>query len=53
MNAVPDALPRTAGALRAAGYEPRPIAQEIHDNLLSALKNGEDAWPGIVGFSRT
>lgn len=53
MNAVPDALPRTAGALRAAGYEPRPIAREIHDNLLTALKNGEDAWPGIVGFSRT
>jgi magnesium chelatase subunit I len=53
VNAVPDALPRTAGALRAAGYEPRPIAQEIHDNLLNALKTGEDAWPGIVGFSRT
>ncbi|MEA5361356.1 ATP-binding protein [Amycolatopsis sp., V23-08] len=53
MNVVPDALPRTAGALRAAGYEPRPIAQEIHDNLLTALRTGEDAWPGIVGFSRT
>ncbi|HKN55188.1 MAG TPA: magnesium chelatase, partial [Amycolatopsis sp.] len=53
MNAVPDAFPRTAGELRAAGYEPRPIAREIHENLLTALRSGDDAWPGIVGFSRT
>ncbi|WP_199432181.1 ATP-binding protein [Qaidamihabitans albus] len=49
----PPNLPGTAGQLRAAGYAPRGIKTEIHDNLLAALRAGEDAWPGIVGFSRT
>ncbi len=53
MNDVPATLPRTAGDLRAAGHLPRSIKQELHDNLLAKLRAGEDAWPGIVGFSRT
>ncbi len=53
MNLVPATFPRTAGELRAAGHLPRSIKQELHDNLLTKLRTGEDAWPGIVGFSRT
>jgi magnesium chelatase subunit I len=41
------------GELRAAGYTPRGVKTEIHENLLDALKAGRDPWPGIVGFSRT
>ncbi|RZQ63705.1 sigma 54-interacting transcriptional regulator [Amycolatopsis suaedae] len=53
MNSAPSDLPRTAGELRAAGYEPRGVKTELHDNLLAALRAGRDPWPGIVGFSRT
>nr|WP_216853354.1 sigma 54-interacting transcriptional regulator [Phytoactinopolyspora halotolerans] len=41
------------GELRAAGYPPRSVKTEIHDNLISALREGRDPWPGIVGFSTT
>lgn len=50
---APENLPRTAGELRAAGYQPRGIKTEIHDNLLAALRAGRNPWPGIVGFDRT
>jgi magnesium chelatase subunit I len=50
---APEHLPRTVGELRAAGHRPRGVKAEIHDNLLTALRAGNDAWPGIVGFART
>ncbi|WP_435121458.1 ATP-binding protein [Amycolatopsis thermoflava] len=53
MTPAPENLPRTAGALRAAGHLPRSIKTEIHDNLLAALREGRNPWPGIVGFDRT
>jgi magnesium chelatase subunit I len=46
-------LPRTAGELRAAGYAVKSVKQEIHDNLIAALRDGRNPWPGIVGFDRT
>jgi magnesium chelatase subunit I len=39
--------------VRAAGYTPRGVKTEIHDNLLTALRSGRNPWPGIVGFDRT
>ncbi len=49
---TPD-LPRTVGALRASGHVQRPVKHEIRDNLLAALREGRDPWPGIVGFDDT
>src|SRR6266545_3971654 len=46
-------LPRTVGELRAAGYTTKSVKDEIHDNLLAALRDGRNPWPGIVGFDRT
>ncbi|NUT53367.1 MAG: sigma 54-interacting transcriptional regulator, partial [Saccharothrix sp.] len=46
-------FPTTAGALRAAGHLPRGVKAEIRENLLAALRDGRDPWPGIVGFGRT
>ncbi|MGH3495948.1 MAG: sigma 54-interacting transcriptional regulator [Nocardioidaceae bacterium] len=43
----------TAGALRAAGHTHRTVKQELRDNLWSALRDGRDAFPGIVGFDHT
>ncbi|HZO68139.1 MAG TPA: ATP-binding protein [Kribbellaceae bacterium] len=49
----PADLPRTAGALRAAGCLSRSVKDEIAANLLDKLRSGADPWPGIVGFDRT
>jgi magnesium chelatase subunit I len=51
--ATPSNLPLTAGALRAAGYQPRGVKAEIRANLLALLRSGGEPWPGIVGFDRT
>ena len=51
--AEPTDLPTTVGELRASGHRERSVRQEIRDNLLAALANGEDVWPGIFGFSDT
>ncbi|MFF0815951.1 sigma 54-interacting transcriptional regulator [Rhodococcus sp. NPDC003318] len=44
---------RTVGELRATGHVQRPVKDEIRDNLLAALRDGRDPWPGIVGFEET
>jgi magnesium chelatase subunit I len=42
--------PTTLGALRDTGYQSRSVKAEIRDNLLTKLRAGEPAFPGIVGF---
>jgi len=49
----PHDLPRTVGELRAAGHRERGVKQEIRENLLAALADGRDPWPGILGFEDT
>jgi Mg-chelatase subunit ChlI len=49
----PSDRPRTLGELRASGHELRGVKDEIRDNLLAALREGRDPWPGIVGFDTT
>nr|BFE53056.1 ATP-binding protein [Saccharothrix mutabilis subsp. capreolus] len=46
-------LPKTAGELRTAGYLPRSVKVELRDNLVAALREKRNPWPGIVGFERT
>jgi magnesium chelatase subunit I len=53
LHHAPTDLPRTVGALRAAGHVQRGVKTEIRDNLLAALREGRDPWPGIVGFEST
>ncbi len=43
----------TAGELRAAGHEARSVRAEIRDNLLAALRDGRDPWPGLHGFGQS
>ena len=50
---VPADLPRTLGALRASGYVPRTVKEEIRGNLVARLAAGEPTFPGIVGFDDT
>jgi magnesium chelatase subunit I len=49
----PNDLPRTLGALRAAGHRERGVKAEIRENLLTALAEDDDIWPGILGFDDT
>jgi magnesium chelatase subunit I len=44
---------RTLGALRASGYRPRSVKQELRDNLRERLAGGGPLFPGILGYDRT
>ncbi|MUM28845.1 magnesium chelatase, partial [Mycobacterium sp. CBMA295] len=49
MVSQPKDLPRTVGELRASGHRERGVKAEIRENLLSALADRRDVWPGILG----
>jgi magnesium chelatase subunit I len=42
--------PTTLGALRAAGYRPKPVKSELRDNLVRRIQAREKLFPGIVGY---
>ena len=44
---------KTLGELKASGYQPKSIKQELRDNLIKKLKNKEETFPGILGFENT
>ena len=44
---------QTVGELRAAGHVQKTLRVEIRDNLLAALREGRDPWPGLHGFEST
>jgi magnesium chelatase subunit I len=43
----------TVGELRASGHVQKTVRTEIRDNLLSALRERRDPWPGLHGFDAT
>ncbi|CUR55148.1 putative Mg-chelatase [metagenome] len=43
----------TLGELRASGHAQKTLKQELRENLLSALREGRDPWPGLHGFDDT
>ncbi|MCW2845662.1 MAG: putative magnesium chelatase subunit ChlI, partial [Nocardioides sp.] len=38
---------------RASGHVQKTLRTEIRDNLLAALREGRDPWPGLHGFADT
>jgi len=44
---------RTVSELRESGHVQQSLRQEIQHNLLGALAEGRNPWPGIHGFDRT
>src|SRR5688500_20253239 len=40
----------TIGELKAAGYEPITVKEEIRRNLVKKLQNRETTFPGILGY---
>jgi len=43
----------TRGSLRASGHEVRGVRAELRANLLAALAEGRDPWPGLHGLETT
>lgn len=43
----------TVGELRALGHVRKTVHDEIRDNLLAALHEGRNPWPGMHGFGST
>src|SRR5258705_8521504 len=41
---------KTLGELKASGYKPRSIKEELRQNLIVKLKAKENTFPGIVGY---
>jgi magnesium chelatase subunit I len=46
-------VPTTVGELRASGHVQKALREELRDNLLTALREGRDPWPGLHGFEST
>jgi magnesium chelatase subunit I len=47
------ARPTNLGELRAAGYAPRTIREEMRQNLIARMRRGDELFPGIVGYKQT
>ena len=45
--------PQTLGELKAGSYQPCSIKDEIRRNLMSALRRGDELFPGIIGYEKT
>jgi magnesium chelatase subunit I len=45
--------PRTLAQLRDSGWTSKTVKQEIHDNFLRRLRNGEELYNGIIGYDDT
>ncbi|MFZ1259524.1 MAG: magnesium chelatase, partial [Chitinophagaceae bacterium] len=44
---------KTLGELKASGYQPKSIKEEIRQNLIAKLKKNEPTFSGIVGYEDT
>jgi magnesium chelatase subunit I len=45
--------PTNLRELRASGWRSKAVKQEIHDNFLRMLREGEELFPGIIGYDDT
>src|SRR5258707_1536254 len=44
---------RTIGELRESGYKVLSVKEEMRKNLIQKIRDGEDLFPGIVGYEET
>ena len=50
---MPSSNPSTLGALKATGYCPRSVKDEVRSNLVGKLRSREELFPGIRGYEDT
>ncbi|MEI6637942.1 MAG: magnesium chelatase, partial [Planctomycetota bacterium] len=46
-------LPATLADLRASGWQSRTVKDEVRSNFLRMLQDGDELFPGIVGYDDT
>ena len=46
-------LPATLADLQASGWRSRTVKDEVRENFLRMLRDGEELFPGIVGYDDT
>jgi magnesium chelatase subunit I len=46
-------LPATLADLKASGWRSRTVKDEVRENFLRALQDGQELFPGIVGYDDT
>ncbi len=44
---------RNIGELKASGYQPVSVKEEVRRNLIAALKKKKNIFPGIIGYEDT
>src|SRR5277367_5892813 len=40
----------TVGQLKATGYQPLSVKDELRRNTIAKLRKGEDLFPGLIGY---
>src|SRR5947199_5563273 len=50
---MPTARPANLKELRDSGWVFKTVKQEIRDNFLRMLRDGEELFPGIIGYENT
>jgi magnesium chelatase subunit I len=46
----PHPQPATVGQLKATGYRPMSVKDELRKNLIRKLRDGQELFPGILGY---
>ncbi len=44
---------RTLGQLKASGYRPRSVKEELRSNLIQQMKSKTNSFPGVLGYEET
>ena len=45
--------PKTLKELRSSGWVSRTVKQEVRENFIRMLRDGEELFPGIIGYEHT
>ena len=53
MSTVASTRPATLKELLDSGWQTKPVKQEVRDNFVRMLADGEDLYPNIVGYDDT
>lgn len=43
----------TLGELKASGYQPKSVKEELRQNLIRRMRAKEDMFPGVIGYEET
>ena len=53
MSVMAQTKPTNLKELIESGWQSKSVKEEIRDNFLRMLKNGEDLYPGVIGYENT